>query len=40
MMKWYEAIFGKDIWNHLAMEVSFWSHTDVDAKRRMATREV
>ena len=40
LMNWYEAIFGKDIWKHLAMEISFWGHKDEEAKDRRATREV
>ena len=39
-MNWYEAIFGKDIWKHLAMEISFWGHKDEQANLRQAAREV
>ena len=39
-MNWYEAIFGDQIWNHLAIEISFWSHKEEQAKDRMETREV
>ena len=39
-MNWYEAIFGNDIWKHLAMEISFWGHTEDESKKRMTTRKV
>ena len=40
LMNWYEAIFGEEIWKHLAMEISFWGHKEEEAKDRRATREV
>ena len=39
-MNWYEAIFGDDIWKHLAIEISFWGHTEFEAEHRMSTRKV
>ena len=39
-MNWYEAIFGDDIWKYLAIEISFWGHTEKEAEKRMSTRKV
>ena len=39
-MNWYEGIFGKDIWKSLAMEVSFWGHSDEEKEKRMDNRRV
>ena len=27
LLLWYEAIFGKDMWKHVVVETSFWSHS-------------
>ena len=40
LMNWYEAIFGDDIWKYLAIEISFWGHTEKEAEKRMSTRKV
>ena len=40
LMKWYEAIFGDDIWRHLVIETSFWQHSEEEAKKRKLKRHV
>ena len=39
-MKWYEAIFGGNLWNHLVIETSFWSHSEENSKDRQLNRNV
>ena len=39
-MKWYEAIFGDNLWNHLVIEVSFWEHTKSAIIKRRNSRGV
>ena len=40
LMKWYEAIFGGNLWNHLVIETSFWSHSEENSKDRQLNRNV
>ena len=39
-MKWYEAIFGEDVWKHLVIETSFWKHSEEKATKRKLDRNV
>ena len=40
LMKWYEAIFGESIWNHMVIETSFWKHSEEESAKRLINRKV
>jgi hypothetical protein len=37
-LKWYEAIFGKEMWKHVITETTFWSHRESADTQRKQTR--
>ena len=38
LLLWYEAIFGKEMWKHVVVETSFWSHSEEAVKQRWNER--
>lgn len=34
LLLWYEAIFGKEMWKHVIVETTFWSHSSEAAALR------
>ena len=34
LLLWYEAIFGKEMWKHVIVETTFWSHSEAEAQKR------
>ena len=34
LLLWYEAIFGKEMWKHVVVETTFWSHSTEAAALR------
>jgi hypothetical protein len=34
LLLWYEAIFGKEMWKHVVVETTFWSHSKEAAALR------
>ena len=39
-MKWYETIFGEDMWNHVITETTFWKHTKREANIRQSNQNM
>ena len=38
LLLWYEAIFGKEMWKHVVVETSFWSHSEEAVQQRWNER--
>ncbi len=40
VLKWYEAIFGPEMWTNVIVETTFWSHSEDDANQRMRKQQM
>ena len=40
LLHWYEAIFGREMWDYVIIETTFWSHRQHDAEKRKKHRKL
>ena len=38
LLRWYEAIFGTDMWKHVVTETTFWGHSVAEVENRKRER--
>lgn len=40
LLLWYEAVFGKELWKHVIVETTFWTHTQAEIQNRKQNQQV
>ena len=40
LLLWYEAVFGKEMWRHVVVEHTFWSHSEDEVRKRLENQKV
>jgi hypothetical protein len=39
LLKWYQTVFGVEMWTNVLVEVTFWKHSEAEVKTRKFVRK-